>query len=123
MISIVCVYDNERTLKNVLLKILKNQSVEFELITLDNTNHRYKSAAEALNYGGAKANGDYIMFVHQDMWLGSDSWMEDVEKMLESIPDLGMFRFIKRAGSINNVHCFKCLASMTRLYVTIPLQT
>lgn len=90
MISVVCVYNNERTLKNVLLKSLNNQSAEFELITLDNTDHRYKSASEALNYGGAKAKGDYIMFIHQDMWLVSDSLLEAVEEMLKTIPDLGI---------------------------------
>ena len=90
MISVVCVYNNERTMKNVLLKSLANQTSEFELIALDNTENRYNSAAEALNYGGVKAKGDYIMFIHQDMWLNSDSWLEDIEKMLESIPDLGV---------------------------------
>ena len=90
MISVVCVYNNERTLKNVLLKSLENQTVEFELITLDNRDNRYKSAADALNYGGAKANGDYIMFVHQDMWLGSNSWLEDAERTVDSLADLGV---------------------------------
>lgn len=77
MISVVCVYNNEKTLKSVLLESLERQTVEYELITLDNRDGRFKSAAEALNYGGAKAKGDYIMFVHQDMWLGTDSWLED----------------------------------------------
>ena len=90
MISVVCVYNNERTLRNVLLKSLERQTVEFELITIDNRDGRFKSAAEALNYGGEKAKGDYIMFVHQDMWLGSNSWLEDVEDILRSIPDLGV---------------------------------
>jgi len=90
MISVVCVYNNDKTLSNVLLKSLKNQTVEYELITLDNRDKRFKSAAEALNHGGAKAKGDYIMFVHQDMWLGTDSWLEDAEKTLEAIPDLGI---------------------------------
>ena len=90
MISVVCVYNNEKTLRDILLKSLANQMAEYELITLDNTGNRYGSAAEALNYGGAKAKGDYIMFVHQDMWLGSDSWLEDVEETLKSIPDLGV---------------------------------
>lgn len=90
MISLVCVYNNQKTLRNVLLKSLANQIVEFELITLDNTDNRYKSAAEAFNYGGSKAKGKYIMFVHQDMWLGSDSWLEEAERVLASIPDLGI---------------------------------
>lgn len=90
MISVVCVYNNERTLRNVLLKGLDNQTTEYELITLNNTDNKYKSAAAAFNYSGAKAKGKYIMFVHQDMWLGSDSWLEDAEKALKSIPDLGV---------------------------------
>ena len=81
MISIVCVYNNQDILNNWLLKSLKHQTVEFELITLDNTRNTFKSAAEALNYGGKKAKGKYIMFVHQDVDLSSDTWLEDVEKM------------------------------------------
>ena len=90
MISIVCVYNNEVTLKNALLASLKDQTADFELIKIDNADGKFKSAAEALNYGGSKANGDYIMFVHQDMWLGSGSWLEDAERALISIPDLGI---------------------------------
>jgi len=90
MISVVCVYNNEKKLSDVLLKSLANQTTAYELITLDNTGNRYMSAAEALNYGGIEAKGDYIMFVHQDLWLGSSSWLEDVEEVLKSIPDLGV---------------------------------
>jgi len=90
MISVVCVYNNQRTLREVLLKSLDTQTVHFELITLDNTDNKYKSAAEALNYGGGKANGEYIMFVHQDIWLDSNSWLEEAERVLASIPDLGI---------------------------------
>ncbi len=90
MISVVCIYNKEETLRNVLLKSLENQTAKSELITLDNRDNRYRSAAEALNYGGEKAKGQYIMFVHQDMWLGSKSWLEDAERVLASIPDLGI---------------------------------
>lgn len=90
MISIVCVYNNEKTLRDILLKSLGNQTAKFELITLDNTDNRYKSAAEALNYGGAKAKGEYIMFAHNDMWLDSNSWLEETERVLSSMPHLGV---------------------------------
>lgn len=90
MISVVCVYNNDKILRDVLLKSLENQTAEFELITLDNTANRFKSAAEALNYGGLKAKGDYIMFVHQDMWFDSNSWLEEAERVLASILDLGI---------------------------------
>jgi hypothetical protein len=67
MISVVCIYNNERTLRDVLLKSLESQTVEFELITLANKDNRYKSAAEAFNYGGERTKGEYIMFVQQYM--------------------------------------------------------
>ena len=90
MISIVCVYSSKKTLNDILLKGLENQTVKFELIPVDNTRNRFKSAAEALNYGGGKAKGKYIMFVHQDVELPSDSWLENVEKYLEEVSDLGI---------------------------------
>lgn len=90
MISIVCVYNNERILTDYLLKSLHDQTVEFDLIKVDNTSGSFMSASEALNYGGKKAKGKYIMFVHQDVDLSSSTWLEEVEKMLESIPNLGI---------------------------------
>lgn len=56
MISIVCVYNNQDILNDWLLKSLKNQTIKFELIKIDNTRNTFKSAEEALNYGGKKAN-------------------------------------------------------------------
>ncbi|PKP61968.1 family 2 glycosyl transferase [Candidatus Atribacteria bacterium HGW-Atribacteria-1] len=90
MISAVCVYNNEKILNDYLLKSLKNQTVDYEIIALDNTQRKYKSAAEALNYGGRKAKGDYIMFVHQDIILGSDLWIEKAEKILDKLPNFGI---------------------------------
>jgi len=90
MISIIVVYNNERTLDEVLLKSLKNQTAKFELITLDNTEGKFRSAAEALNYGGKRATGRYIMFIHQDVELDSASWLERVEKILDGLPSLGI---------------------------------
>ena len=97
MISVVCVYNSEKILNDYLLKSLKNQTVDYELITVDNTKGKFKSAAEALNRGGKKANGKYLMFVHQDVDLCSSSWLEDAGKILDAIPDLGI------AGVAGNV--------------------
>jgi len=89
MISIVCVYNNELLLSEYLLQSLKHQTALFELITLDNTKNTFKSAAEALNYGGRKARGKYIMFVHQDIRLALNTWIEDAERTVDSLPNLG----------------------------------
>ena len=90
MISVVCVYNKEGIFTNVLLKSLRKQSAEYELIALDNTGGRFRSAAEAYNFGGARAKGDYIMFAHQDMWLVTRTWLEDAERLLGNLPSLGV---------------------------------
>jgi len=90
MISIVCVYNNERLLADFLLDSLSHQTIHCELITIDNTENQFASAAQALNCGGRKAHGKYIMFVHQDIRLCSIEWIRDAERMLESLPNLGV---------------------------------
>ena len=90
MISVICVYNNKKILENCLLESIKNQTTKVELILLDNRERRFKSAAEALNYGGKQAKGKYLMFIHQDMILNSHLWTEEVERMLDKLPDFGI---------------------------------
>ena len=88
MISIICVYNNENVFRNWLLKSLLNQTVEYELIALDNSTGKFKSAAQAYNYAARqiKKNSTYIMFVHQDIDLISVTWLESVEQTLDQMP-------------------------------------
>ena len=90
MISIICIYNNHKILENNLLKSLKKQNTNYELILLDNIEDKYSSAANALNYGAENAKGDFLMFVHQDIDLLSDKWLENVEKILYSLKNLGV---------------------------------
>jgi len=90
MISIVTCFNDRDILDNFLLKSLHNQTSEFELIALDNTKNIFKSASSALNFGGKKAKGKYIMYVHQDVDLHSNKWLEEVEKCLDDFPNLGI---------------------------------
>jgi hypothetical protein len=90
MISVVCIFNDEKAAKENLLKSLEGQTAKYQLILVDNTKGQFKSAPEALNYGGNRAKGDYIMFAHQDISLFSIYWLEDVEKMLRDLPDLGI---------------------------------
>ena len=63
---------------------LSNQTKEFELILLDNTQKKYKSATEALNSGGKFAKNDYLLFVHQDIDFLVDNWLEKAEEFLDT---------------------------------------
>ena len=90
MISVICVYNNKEILDKFLLKSLKRQSVEYELILIDNQSGKYNSAPEALNYGAAKANGDYLIFAHQDIELTSNQWLKNVEHMMKTLDNVGI---------------------------------
>jgi hypothetical protein len=90
MISIVCVYNDVKTLESVLLRSLEREWAEYELILVDNRDGVHKGAAEALNCGGKQANGKYIMFVHQDIEFQSVSCLGDIETILDRLPDLGV---------------------------------
>jgi len=90
MMSVVCVYNNWAVFNKYLLPSLESQSVEYELIAIDNSQNSYRSAAQALNIGGGRAKGKYIMFAHQDVLFLSRQLLEEVEKTLDSIPNLGI---------------------------------
>lgn len=90
MISMVCVYNDRKALNKYLLESLKNQTAYNELILIDNTNNKFKSASEALNYGAKKAKGTYLMFVHQDVKLYSKDWLENIEDEMNSLHNLGV---------------------------------
>ena len=90
MISIICVYNNQKSFENNLLAGLKKQDAVFELIPVNNTNQKFHSAARALNWGAGKAKGKYLIFAHQDVVLEDKSWLRQVEKILDNLPDLGI---------------------------------
>jgi len=90
MISVVCAYESTQILNGWLLKSLKAQTAGHEIITVDTAAHGFKSAAQALNFGGNQAKGKYIMFVHQDVDLVSASWLVDAEALLDTVPNLGI---------------------------------
>ena len=98
MISIVCVFNDYRVLKRWLLNSLDAQTTPYVMHLIDNTNGRFKSAAEALNYGGGLATGDYIMFVHQDISLTASDWLETMESVIKTLPALGVAGVAGTAG-------------------------
>jgi hypothetical protein len=98
VISIICVFNNKQTLERYLLESLKIQENKYQLILVDNTQKRFSSAAQALNYGASKANGDYFMFAHQDMEFTDPQWLEEVETTLKPLINVGI------AGVAGKIH-------------------
>ncbi|MBU2595771.1 glycosyltransferase family protein [Patescibacteria group bacterium] len=90
-LSIISVYNDKKSLKENLLPSLKKQTLRFELILIDNRNNRrFNSAASALNWAAKKAQGKYLLFVHQDIILPDKNWLRKAEKILNKLPKLGI---------------------------------
>lgn len=87
--SIICAYNNRKKLNDYLIKSLSKQTAHFEVLTIDNTENRLKSAPVVLNETARKAKYEYLMFVHQDVALESSDWLANAFKDLKSLSDLG----------------------------------
>jgi GT2 family glycosyltransferase len=87
--SIICVYNNKKKLDAYLIKSLEQQTVPFELITVDNTAENFRSVAPLLNEAAKNAKHDYLMFVHQDVALVSKDWLANVQGDLGFLYRLG----------------------------------
>lgn len=81
MISVICCYNRISEYQN-LLESLQNQNCEFEIVGVDNTKHSFSSAAAALNHGASMAQGEYFVFLHQDIiFLKHNSLQEFVQPL------------------------------------------
>lgn len=84
MISIICVYNNETSLKNQLMKSLNQfNTKDFELILLDSAMYGFTCSADGLNYGAEKANGDVLIFTHQDIFIKDEREFYDFCNFIE----------------------------------------
>lgn len=91
MISIVCASNNKEILEQNLIDSLNNQSYkDYELIVVDTNKHSFQSAAEALNYGANKANGEHIIFIHHDVVIKDKDELKKIYDILNEIGDFGV---------------------------------
>lgn len=86
MISVICVYNNKEQYEKQLLNSLKIQMCKYELVAIDNTESKFSSAAEALNYGASKSKGDFLVFMHQDLTLKTPNELERITNFCMSLP-------------------------------------
>ena len=87
--SIICVFNDQNKLDKYLVESLKNQKTACELIAIDNRTQRFKCAATVLNAAAARAKYDLLMFVHQDVALGSDTWLADARNDISRLENFG----------------------------------
>ena len=87
--SIICAYNDYAKMEKYLIGSLKRQHSPYELLAIDNQKGLYASAASILNHTAQQARYDYLLFVHQDVVLLSDTWLMDVQGRLPSLKQLG----------------------------------
>lgn len=88
--SIICVYNNKDKLSKFLeVGLNRQKNSDFEKILVDNTDDKYDSAAGALNNGAKNANGEYYVFIHQDVRLPKN-YLSTAKQYLDGIDDLGV---------------------------------
>lgn len=91
MISVIIVYNDVSIQESLTVRSLRNQTKKYELILIENIgNKNFNSAATALNAGAKESTGDYLMFVHQDVDLMDDRFLDKAEELLSSVENLGV---------------------------------
>ncbi len=90
-LALICCYNNEKQLNELLLDSYNEQDVECEKIFIDNSNNKFSSAAKALNYGASISKSNYYIFLHQDIrFLSSDSLKKLYEELKKCDGILGV---------------------------------
>ena len=108
LISIICVYNRKDQFENQLLKTVKEQRAEIEIISIDNSSNTFSSAAAALNYGAENAKGDVLVFVHQDIAFKEANELSEFATVIEKL-EVGTI--IGAAGVIEKQK--KCYTNIT----------
>lgn len=85
-VSVICVFNNPEQLSKQLINSLNRQDVKFEIIKVDGRCNRYKSAAQALNYGASVAKGDVLIFSHQDIVIEEADGLKRIANFIHEKP-------------------------------------
>lgn len=85
-LSVICCYNSKDVYENALVASIQKQSLDIELIGLDNTHAIFPSAAHALNTGALQAHGKYLVFIHQDVEIEDPDFFKKLLKTLVEQP-------------------------------------
>lgn len=83
-VTIVCCYNDIKQYKRLCVS-LEKQSIQFELIGIDNQTQKFVSCSSALNSVLSEVKTEYVIFAHQDIELPEENMLEDYVNYLEKI--------------------------------------
>lgn len=116
MITLICCYNNRECLDNMLIPSIKCQEKQPQLILIDNNKRNYKSAAQAYNSEVVNAEGDVLVFCHQDIAFDDQKFFYEIEEMFLENPDMILgLAGVKRDGCVySNLKYLKNKKYITR---------
>ncbi len=85
MISVICVVNDGPVFEANLGASLRRQDTKYEIVRMFNDEGQFDSIPKALNQGGLKTHGEYLMFVHQDVSLVGNSWLRRAERLCSQL--------------------------------------
>jgi len=92
-VSIVCVFNSPEVRQDCLdrsVERLRGEAPDVEYIPVDNVDSAFPSAGAALNHGARLARHDYVVFVHQDVYLHSLAALERAAGILAGPDGFGV---------------------------------
>lgn len=82
-LSFICPSNNPEMYSRCVLASLERQkNRDFELILVDTQKEQYSSAAAALNAGAARASGEYLVFLHHDIILEDENFIDQLLELI-----------------------------------------
>jgi hypothetical protein len=98
MFSLVSVFNNPVKLEARLRAGLARQQTPHQLICVDNRAGRFCGASAALNEGARQAEGEWIIFLHQDVELLGPDWLVRAERHLAGMGSEGWHGVVGRTA-------------------------
>lgn len=89
MISIIICSRNQFISNNLWENINSTVGCDCELIIIDNSEGQY-SIFQAYNIGIKKSIGDYLCFMHDDIFFHSHDWGVIINRLFKEYPDYGL---------------------------------
>jgi hypothetical protein len=91
-VSVICVFNDPYVRRGCLDRSIEEHrhEADVEYLPIDNTDGSFPTAGAALNHGATLATNDYLVFVHQDVYLHSLRRLEQAAGMLADDPSIGV---------------------------------
>lgn len=91
-VSVICVFSDPDVRRRCLDRSIEEhrREADVEYLPIDNTDGAFPTAGAALNHGATLASNEYLVFVHQDVYLHSLRRLEHAAGMLADDPGIGV---------------------------------